>query len=203
MEREPKSRSEDYYVESQEPDKLAPYQAKIVDVLKRNQLQYQLGGQVSQIGSTATTDLVSRVRAGGIKSVENEISRALSVLERDPNAAVHFGANVLEATMKVYLERRHVPFNEEAEGLSGLWKLVTSDLKINPKDLSDKDLKLIASGLSKVIEGTAYLRNKKSAAHGRTEKQTIANQIKPRHARLVVHSAHTLSNYILECLHDS
>ncbi|KAB2885897.1 MAG: abortive infection family protein [Albidovulum sp.] len=48
--------------------------------------------------------------------------------------------------------------------------------------------------------GTIFLRNKKSSAHGRTETQIKENELRPRDARLVIHSAHTLAAYVIECM---
>ncbi|WBU53580.1 abortive infection family protein [Paracoccus sp. SCSIO 75233] len=68
------------------------------------------------------------------------------------------------------------------------------------QDIASNDLKKIASGLNSIVDGTMFLRNKKSASHGRTEAQIKANELRPRHARLVIHSAHTLATYVLECM---
>jgi hypothetical protein len=67
-----------------------------------------------------------------------------------------------------------MPINDQNDGLNKLWQLVRDDLGINPKNLEEKGLKKIASGLGNVVEGTMYLRNKRSGAHGRTEEQMRA-----------------------------
>ncbi len=188
--------------ESAYTQELGRYRQKIVEALAKRQLRYEEGGGIGRKNSVATTTLREKVKAGGIDSIHIEIERTLKTVDSDPNGAAHYASNVLEATMKFYLERRHIIFNEEADGLPVLWQKVRDDLAINPKNLNDKDLKLIASGLGKVIEGTNHIRNKKSGSHGRTERQLMANRISARHARLVVNSAHTLAVYILDCLSD-
>jgi len=146
------------------------------------------------------TSLQDRVNNGGLEAIGIEMDRALKMVNDDPNAAVHYAGNILEASLKAYLQNKSIPFNDETATLSDLWPLVRSDIGLNPKDLENKDLKKIASGLNSIVDGTMYLRNKKSGAHGRTEEQTRKIALRPRHARLVVHSAHTLSMYVLECL---
>lgn len=177
---------------------------RIVEALAKRGLTYEEGGRIASgtARSSATKTLKEIVGKGGINLINVEIERTLKTVGDDPSGAAHYAANVLEATMKFYLERRHVPFNDKADALPKLWQKVREDLGINPKNLRDDDLKLIASGLGKIIEGTNYIRDKKSGAHGRTEKETLANSIKPRHARLVVNSSHTLAVYILDCLAD-
>ncbi|EJF79125.1 abortive infection family protein [Bartonella doshiae] len=59
---------------------------------------------------------------------------------------------------------------------------------------------MIASGLYKIVDGTMHLRNKKSAAHGRLEKDLELINLKPHHARLTFNAAHSLSMYILELM---
>lgn len=48
-----------------------------------------------------------------------------------------------------------------------------------------------------------HLRNRKSGAHGRTEAQIKENLPRPRHARLVIHAAHTLAACVIACLPTS
>ncbi len=128
------------------------------------------------------------------------MERSLKQVDADPNAAAHYAANILEATLKAYLVKKAIPFNDESDTLNKLWESVRDHIGINPKDLATKDLKKIASGLNSIVDGTMFLRNKKSGAHGRTEQQTKENALRPRHARLAIHSAHTLAAYVLECL---
>lgn len=108
---------------------------------------------------------------------------------RRPLLRAHYAGNILEASLKAYLQAKSITFNDETATLSDLWPLVRGDIGLNPKDLENKDLKKIASGLNSIVDGTMYLRNKKSGAHGRTEEQTKEIALRPRHARLVVHSA--------------
>ncbi|WP_282076491.1 abortive infection family protein [Epibacterium ulvae] len=183
-------------------DKLQKGRDRISQALQKKGLRYIDGGLVSKSSSVATQSLIDRVRDQGLGAVEIEIQRALSFVSDDANGAAQFACNVLEAVFKHYLIARSIPFNQEKDGINELWKLVRDDMGANPKDLTRNDLKKIASGMGSIVDGTMHVRNKKSGAHGRTEQQIAALKLQPRHARLVVHSSHTLAIYVLECLDE-
>lgn len=175
-------------------------QAKIQSALTRAGLVYGQGGYISHASASPSSSIRDRIEKGGLKAVGVEVERSLLMVEKDPNAAAHYAANVLEAALKAYLLQKKVPFNDQSDTLNKLWELVRDDMGINPRDLGSKDLKKIASGLISIVEGTMYIRNKKSSAHGRTDDQLDAIALRPRHARLVIHSAHTVAAYVLECI---
>lgn len=174
-------------------------QDRIIAALAKAGFSYSTGGYIGKASATPTASLREMIERGGLSAVELEMERALKQVEGDPNAAAHYAGNVLEAALKAYLLRKGIVFNDQSDTLSALWTLTRDALGINPKDLEAKDLKKIASGLNSIVDGTMYLRNKKSGAHGRTEDQLISSALRPRHARLVIHSAHTLAAYVLEC----
>lgn len=175
-------------------------QERLAAALGKAGLAYSRGGHVGDASASPVLTLREMIEGGGLTAVSVEMERSLKQVETDPNAAAHYAANILEATLKAYLVRKSIPFNDESDTLNRLWELVRDSLGINPKDLPSKDLKKIASGLNSIVDGTMFLRNKKSGAHGRTEEQTREDVLRPRHARLVIHSAHTLAVYVLECL---
>ncbi|SFO02438.1 Abortive infection C-terminus [Roseovarius lutimaris] len=198
LERDPSARS--YFQDEAWSKTLVQNQTKIRTALTKAGLSYRAGGHIDSASASPVTSLQETVAKGGLKAIGIEMDRALKMVNDDPNAAVHYAGNILEASLKAYLQNKSIPFKDETATLSDLWPLVRSDIGLNPKDLENRDLKKIASGLNSIVDGTMYLRNKKSGAHGRTEEQTKEIALRPRHARLVVHSAHTLSMYVLECL---
>lgn len=177
-------------------------QGKIYAILGRSNLSYSRGGIISAAGASSTRSLQDLVNSGGLQNIRVEIDRALKQVQDDPNDAALYAGNVLESAFKTYLSRQMIDFSE-IETLSGLWPLVRNDLGLNPKDMTSNDLKKIASGLNSIVDGTTFIRNAKSGAHGRSEEQAALTAIGPRHARLVIHAAHTLAIYVLECLADS
>lgn len=198
LERDPSARS--YWQNDTYSKKLEQNQKRVRAALSKAGLSYRTGGHIDSASASPISSLQETVSKGGLKAIAIEMERALKMINDDPNAAAHYAGNILEASMKAYLQTKSIPFNEEAATLSDLWPMVKNSIGLNPKDLESKDLKKIASGLNNIVDGTMYLRNKKSGAHGRTEEQTKEIALRPRHARLVVHSVHTLSMYVLECM---
>ncbi|MFT6212713.1 MAG: hypothetical protein ACJARD_000840, partial [Alphaproteobacteria bacterium] len=125
---------------------------------------------------------------------------ALSNVEKDPLSSVHNAGSVLEATLKNYLDYYQQKYEEDKDTFSSLWQKTVQHIGIHPKELSDKDLKEIASGLFSIVNGTMHLRNKKSASHGKSENQLQNISIKPRHARLAINASHTIASYIVELM---
>jgi hypothetical protein len=174
-------------------------QTKIREALIKDGLTYSRGGYITVAGSVPSLSLQDTVTKKGLAGVDIEIKRALENLEKDPMASVHNAGSVMEATFKAYLEHHLIVFKEESATLADLWKQVVEHMGIHPKNMEDKDLKQIASGLFSIVQGTMHLRNKQSAAHGKSDSQFRQNTIRPRHARLAIHAAHSLCAYVLEC----
>lgn len=172
---------------------------KINDVLNRDGLSFQSGGHILKGGSLPTVSLDEAVKKHGLKSVEVEIKRALGTVESDPHAAVQFAVNALEATLKAYLDKKNISYSK-SEGLSDLWKRSSQEMGIKAGPTDALDIKKIVSGMHSVVDGISHLRNNKSTAHGRSEEQAKNINIKPRHARLAIHSAHTVAAYVLEVM---
>ncbi|WP_375689629.1 abortive infection family protein [Bartonella sp. AP57NXGY] len=208
--------------EDQMLQELKEDQRKILETLKKDGLEYQRGGyiiknevtftqELQKAGLLSMEELQKRIAEKELSAVEIEINRALENIEKDPREAVLFAANLLEASCKAYLDHHSIPYAENARNnLPALWEEVVKKAKIHPEDmkqenlknqdLDENDLKMIASGLYQIVRGTIKLRNKKGAAHGRSEKDFELINLKPRHARLTFNAAHSLSIYILELM---
>nr|WP_242005848.1 abortive infection family protein [Acetobacter fabarum] len=177
--------------------KLAAEKDRIRETLTREGLTYVRGGNIVKGGAVSTLSLDESVKKYGLKSVDIEIQRALTQIEQDPHAAAQYAGNVLEAVLKAYLDHKQKAYNT-TDTLAELWKSAADVIGLRPADWDNKDLKRIASGLYSIVDGIAHLRNAKSGAHGRSEEQLRNITIKPRHARLAIHSAHTVCAYVLE-----
>ncbi len=81
------------------------------------------------------------------------------------------------------------------QNLKSLWAVVRGNLNFDPSQIEDRDLIEILSGLAGIISGIGALRTHASSAHGRGRK---LYKVEPRHARLAVHSAHTVALFVLE-----
>lgn len=171
-------------------------QEKIKAALAREGMSYQRGGIILGAAlSGPSRSLAEYLQKDGILAVEREYARAYSQIESDPHAAVTAGCAILESICKVYLEKNQLPFPNK-QILSALWSDVARNIGLSPKEVADDDLKRILSGLFSIAEGVAALRTHEGSAHGHSDKKLY--KLETRHARLAVHSAHTMALFILE-----
>ncbi len=172
---------------------------RLRNALAKDGLQYGRGGHITTGQGFSTKTLMERVQKEGLSAIDIEVKRALDNVEKDPPSAVLAAGAVLEAVFKTYLEQKNVKFYEK-DTFSSLWKKCSSHIGMNPKEIEDEDLKKILSGLHDIADGLMHLRNRKSASHGKSDKQMKFYRIETRHARLAVHAAHTLASYILDVM---
>ena len=80
-------------------------------------------------------------------------------------------------------------------GIAIIFFLFKEDLGFDPKLVQDDDLKKTLSGILSIVDGIGAFRTHASSAHGEGRKMY---KLKPRHARLAIHSAHTIALFVLE-----
>ena len=167
---------------------------RIAKVLAQCELQYIKGGKVvGSLGAVSRT-LEEFIKDRDLVSIDAEFNRALSNVESNPREAVSAASNILESVCKVYIaeERLEAPAKQD---LKPVWSIVRKHLGFDPSTVEDQDLQQILSGLISITEGIGALRTHASSAHGAGK---TSYKIEPRHARLAVHSAHTVALFILE-----
>ena len=172
---------------------------RIKNALSKDGLQYSRGGHITTGQGVSTKTLMEQVQQGGLAAIDIEVKRALDNVEKDPPTAILAAGAVLEAAFKAYLEQNDVRFYEK-DTFSSLWKKCSNHIGMNSKEIEDEDLKRILSGLHDISDGLMHLRNRKSASHGKSDKQMKTYRIEPRHARLAVHFTHTLAVHLLEVM---
>src|SRR5690606_25219602 len=101
---------------------------------------------------------------------------------------------ILESLCRIFIEDEDLEMPKKQD-LGNLWDVVRRDFRLDPSRVEDQDLKRILSGLLGVVNGIGALRTHASSAHGTGRKPY---RLEPRHARLAVHSAHTVATFILE-----
>ena len=160
--------------------------------------------KIKKSEAPSTRALRDHVEQHDLSNLDRLIQQSLDDIEKNPLSAVLHASTTLESALKEYLETRQIPYNKNNDTLSKLWKIfMENNPKIHPEELkNNNDLQEIATGLFKIIHGTSSLRNKKSNAHGKSEEEFQTIKISPRHARLAIHTVHTLSAYILELGED-
>lgn len=144
--------------------------------------------------SSPSKSLHNLIKDRDIPSIDAEFVRALENVNSNPRDAVSASCNILEAIFKVYISDEGLP-QPKKQDLQNVWKVVRADLGFETKRVEDDDLKKILSGILSVVDGIGAFRTHASSAHGQGRTSYI---IKPRHARLAVHSAHTLALFVME-----
>lgn len=167
--------------------------------LAKDGLQYSRGGALSAATGTPVQSLMDLIQQDGHAHVDAEMRRAILNLDSDPPAACLAAAAILEAVFKTYLDKSKIDY-PESDTLAALWKRVSEHMKVKPGELDDEDVRKIASGLHSIASGMQGIRNRKSSAHGKSSGQLKLYAIKRKHARLAVHSSHTLAIYVLDTL---
>jgi len=170
------------------------FKRKIEAILSRCNLTYIAGGIISDGSSTPSRSLAELIKGRDIPSIDAEFTRALANVNSEPREAVSAACNILEAIFKTYITDENLEMPQKQD-LQNVWKVVRSDLGFEPGLLQDDDLKRILSGVLSVVDGIGAFRTHASSAHGEGRK---VYKLKPRHARLAIHSAHTIALFVLE-----
>jgi hypothetical protein len=168
---------------------------RVRDALAKFGLSYHTGGRI--IGANAgapTRSLESILRARDLTALETEFDRALGTIELDPAAAVTAACATIESLCRVYIEDEGLAMPSD-QSIKPLWRVVQAGLGLDPSQIADDDLKRILSGLTSIVDGLGAFRTHVGSAHGRGR---TAYRPSPRHARLAVHSAHTLAVFVVE-----
>ena len=162
--------------------------------LTRANLQYIPGGMVTHISGSASRSLKDIISKLDYAAIDQEFERALRNVETSPREAVSAASNILESVCKTYITEEGLT-PPSKQDLQPVWKVVRDDLGLIPGQIEDRDLQEILSGIFATVSGIGALRTHASSAHGEGVK---TYKLKPRHARLAVHAAHTLVTFILE-----
>ena len=167
---------------------------KLEVILSRCNLTYITGGIISDGSSAPSRSLAELIKGRDIPSIDAEFNRALANVNSEPREAVSAACNILESIFKTYIADEDLEMPQKQD-LQNVWKVVRSDLGFEPGLLQDDDLKRILSGVLSVVDGIGAFRTHASSAHG--EGRKVYN-LKPRHARLAINSAHTIALFVLE-----
>lgn len=168
---------------------------RVQKILAKYGLAYRMGGCIIEAGiGTPTRSLDDLLRARDLTSLEREFQRALGSVDTDPPASVTAACAIIEALCKVYIEDQQLAVPSE-QTVKPLWAVVQKDLGLDPASIEDNDLKRILSGLVSIVDGLGAFRTHVGSAHGRGRR---GYHLHARHARLVIHAAHTLVSFVIE-----
>lgn len=170
------------------------FKEKLESILSRYNLTYMSGGYLSDGSSAPSRSLAELIKGRDIPAIDTEFNRALSNVNSEPREAVSAACNILESIFKTYISDENLAMPQKQD-LQNVWKVVRTDLGFDPSLVQDDDLKKVLSGILSVVDGIGAFRTHASSAHGEGRK---LYKLKPRHARLAIHSAHTLALFVLE-----
>jgi Abortive infection C-terminus len=180
--------------DSQTPNPKNEFKKKLISTLEKHNLQYISGGIISDGRSAPSKSLSDLIKGKDIPAIEAEFNRALENVNSEPREAVSAACNILESIFKVYIADEGL-IAPQKQDLQGVWKVVKADLGFDPSRIEDDDLKKILSGIFSIVDGIGAFRTHASSAHGQGRK---LYNLEPRHARLAIHSAHTLALFVFE-----
>lgn len=176
------------------PNPKRQFRERVNSILERCNLQYISGGYISDGSFAPSRSLFELVKGRDIPAIEAEFNRALANVNSEPREAVSAACNILESMFKVYITDEGLDMPQKQD-LQNVWKVVRSHLGFEPGSIEDDDLKKILSGIVSIVDGIGAFRTHASSAHGQGRR---IYKIKPRHARLAIHSAHTIALFVLE-----
>ena len=121
-------------------------------------------------------------------------SKALERAGTDPEGAVTAARSLLETVCKHLLDELGVTYGNSPD-ITKLYSLISKALNIAPDQHSELVFKQILGGCTTVVCGLGALRNKLGDAHG---KGKVSVKPLPRHAKLAVNLAGTMSMFLVE-----
>jgi len=168
---------------------------RIKKTLARYGFSYQLGGQILGASTgTPTRSMQTMIRERDMGGLEKEFERALNSVESDPPAAVTAACAIVESLCKIYMQDNGLTTPSD-QTIKPLTREVQRHLGLQAGTVEDQDVNRIFGGLASIVDGVGSLRTHAGSAHG---KGRNSYKLTGRHARLAIHSAHTITIFILE-----
>jgi hypothetical protein len=187
-----------------DPDRLQSVIDYLNARLAYDGVELQRVGQQVRLGSPGKSSSVVGALATAVvtidfDTVKRDLERALASAESDPEDAVTSACSVVESVCRSVLIELGSPLPSKKD-IQGLYQAVREPLGLTPdKDgVADdiaNDVRTILGGLNSVVNGVGALRTHGGDAHGR---ERGYRRIDPRIARLAIHSASTVSLFLVE-----
>jgi Abortive infection C-terminus len=187
-----------------DPDRLQAVIDYLNARLAYDGLELQRVGQQVRLGtpgrsSSVVDALVNAAVVIDFDTVNRDLERALASAETDPEDAVTSACSVVESVCRSVLVELGVPLPAKKD-VQGLYQAVRDPLGLTPEkqgvaDDIANDVRTILGGLNSVVNGVGALRTHGGDAHGR---ERGYRRIDPRIARLAIHSASTVSLFLVE-----
>lgn len=154
-----------------------------------------IGTSVSP-GINSVKELFSGTDVGYISQ---QITRMETAVNQDPELAIGTAKELIETCCKSILHECNVAFSGR-DDLPKLVKKTVKQLELTPGNIPNQakagdTIKRLLSNLATITQGIAELRNSYGTGHG---KLNVNKGLQPRHAKLAVGAASTLSVFLAE-----
>ena len=167
--------------------------------IERDGYRYE-GGRLTPIGKHHGLEEVADTTAGfDLPELHRQIERLRNAVEDDPGLAIGTSKELVETTCKTILEQRSVTLGRDPD-IGRLVKETRKVLGLVPDSIPSsakgaESIRRLLSNLGNVVQGLSELRNLYGTGHG---KHGATRGLSPRHAKLAVGSAATLTTFLLE-----
>lgn len=158
------------------------------------------GGKLTAAGKHHGLDhIADAVSPLDLPELHRQIQRMQNAVEDDPALAIGTAKELVESICKTILDQRQIAFADDAD-VGQLVKDVRKALGLIPESIPSsakgaESIRRLLSNLGNVAQGLGELRNLYGTGHG---KGGAVKSLSPRHARLAVGAAATLSTFLLE-----
>jgi hypothetical protein len=172
---------------------------RITDALKRDGFYVVDGRIVTGAGMPSLEDIKETAAAFDAKHLAEQIRRIEQSVDSDPSLAIGTAKELVETCCRTIMSERGKPVTGRPD-IPTLTKETLKELKLVPDGIPDQakgsdTIKRLLSNLATVSQGLAEIRNLYGSGHGKDGK---TQAIKPRHAKLAVGAAATLSTFLFE-----
>lgn len=134
-----------------------------------------------------------------VSYISQQITRMETAVNQDPELAIGTAKELVETCCISILQECNINFSKK-DNLPKLVKKTVKQLKLTPDNIPDQaktsdTIKRLLSNLATITHGVAELRNSYGTGHGKL----LSNKgLQPRHAKLAVGAASTLSVFLAE-----
>ena len=172
---------------------------KLIHFLQKDGFHWIGGRIVSGAGIPSLASIKDAATVFDAKHMAEQIRRMESAVETDPSLAIGTAKELIETCCKTILSERGVPVPSTPD-VPTLTKATLKELKLVPDEIPDARrgadvIKRLLSNLGTIGNGLAELRGLYGTGHG---KHGSASGLSPRHAKLAVGAAATLTVFLFE-----
>lgn len=172
---------------------------QLLHFLQRDGFQWVCGRILFGAGISSLASIKDTAAVFDARHMADQIRRMESAVESDPSLAIGTAKELIETCCKTILSERGKPVNGSPD-IPTLTRVTLKELKLIPEGIHEATrgadvIKRLLSNLGTIGNGIAELRGLYGTGHGKYGR-TIG--LSPRHAKLAVGAAATLTVFLFE-----